>query len=59
MRKCVVCGERPSLPERILCSRCLVGWNAREPNALEWAAQRARYYERRRAKRLAEIGRYP
>lgn len=52
MRKCVVCGERPIDPECMhpLCEPCRHSWHG-SSNDIEWAAKRARYYERRRARK--------
>jgi len=62
MRKCVVCTERKT--KGACCAECLrslsrVAWCA--PNAAdallvtEWAAKRARSYERKRAKKDARF----
>lgn len=52
MRKCVVCGEREIDPEAChpFCRPCRRSWWA-SSDEVEWAAKRARYYERRRARK--------
>lgn len=56
--KCVVCMERPAktpwLPEDLLCPECgdsLPELDGLDPVLIEWAARRARAFERKRQKK--------
>jgi hypothetical protein len=49
-RRCVVCDEREAPPQSLLCDPCFEDWYGTQEPMTAWAANRARFLERKRAR---------